>query len=63
MMLPFASWGYAEWIEYYRGDLTTSVYNDVRPLVVSNALFGVPRQFNEVLELILLILMRCHITL
>jgi hypothetical protein len=50
MMPPFAYWGYAEWIDYYRGDLTTSVRNDVRPLVASDALFGVPRQFFPYVE-------------
>jgi hypothetical protein len=50
MIPPDPAWGHAEWVVYFQGDLTNSVQHDVRPLIQSGGLFGVPRQFFPYVE-------------
>ena len=47
---PDPAWDYDDWISYFRGDLMSSVAHDVKPLVSSGGLFGVPRQFFPYVE-------------
>jgi hypothetical protein len=50
MPAPDPNWGYAEWINYFRCDLMTSVQNDIRPLIATKGSFGAPRQFFPYIE-------------
>lgn len=49
MMPPYPAWDHSQWTEYFSGDLTNSVNNDIAPLLPS-ALFGIPRQFFPYIE-------------
>ena len=45
MSRPQASWGHAEWIDYFRGPMLRSIETDIRHLLATGGSFGVPRQF------------------
>lgn len=45
MSRPQASWGHAEWIDYFRGPMMRSIETDIRHLLTTGGSFGVPRQF------------------
>lgn len=42
---PNSNWNATQWVEWLRNDLQFSIKADLRPLVASDGLFGVPRQF------------------